>query len=296
MCLEADCVRSVFLEGLYDEAYERPVDVSSFSKPCGRCGDPLIKGDKAMAKRLKKIEFKKRTPKEQLEHEAAFAAKADPTVSESLSYKIMHSKAKLPKGATIAQLVTDPLAIYANFENTPRACRITGKRDDRYVMLFWAYDLGEWLETTVAQNYPLTTDLSGLTPESVPPTEQEAKMAKGNRKHAGAGKPAKEARAVSAKTGCKEGSIGDQVGLAILDNKDADKRLAAIKAVIRASFKAKGKDTDDESVERQSRSWVGYMKKQFPKIYESVLAKPEKVEKKAPAKKAAKKETAKAAA
>lgn len=240
-----------------------------------------------MGKQLKKTLPYVGKSKAQLEHEAAFSTVEDPLATESRSYRIILGKERFPKHCTMAKFATNPAMIYANFENTVRAVKVVGPKNGRVAIIFWASDRREWLETTVPENYPLTTTLSEIKPENVPPTNQEAKMPKANRKHGAASKPAvsKEARSVNEKTGCKTGSVGDKVGLAILSNKDAEKQLGAVKIVIRDSFKAKGKSTAEDAVERQAKSWIGFLRKQSPKIYGE-----------APKKAEAKKEATKAAA
>jgi hypothetical protein len=242
-----------------------------------------------MSKRVKKTLPNRAKSADELRHERAFAQQ-DPTVEESLSARIQRHAAPPPKGTVFARdMVSDE--VYLNYERVRRLTRLVEKRKDgKVVIAFYAGELRQWLTVDVDGGYPLSKDLSDVSREQ-DGRSKEAEMAakKIARKHAGAGKPApaREARAVSEKTGCKVGSIGDAVGQAILEAKTEEEVLKGAKAVVRAAFQKKGKGTDDDAVTRQARAWIGALKKDHPKLYsehlEKVEAKSEKASKKAEA-------------
>ena len=172
--------------------------------------------------------------------------------------------------------------------------RLLEKRDNGKVHItFYAENLREWLTVDVYDNWELTTDLSLLGYRQQLEKEQGANMKKVMKKaakssakkavHTGekVAKAAAErtARAVNEKTGCKEGSVGDLVGIAILACKTKDGIFKGVCDVVKGSFEKKGKSTKAELVESQARAWIGAHKKNFPKIYgehlEAAYAKPE---------------------
>lgn len=281
VCTKADCVAAVILSETWKNL-PKPV-VPEVPEIC-----PTCKGEWPMSKKLQKKLPSTPKSREQLLHEQQFSGtEYDPSYIESLSSKIIRGAEKLPEGAVIAKNMTFE-TLYLNYEGTRRVMKLVSLRKDDVEIVFYSGDQKEWLACTVKHNYPLTSDLTGLTPEQQP-KEKEAKMAKQTRKHGAAAKEAAApARPINPKTGCKEGSVGDKVGLAILAYKTEEKQLEAVKEVIKESFKAKGKSTAEDAVERQAKSWIPYLRKLHPNVYPEA----EKVTAKAAPKKSAKKETA----
>lgn len=100
--------------------------------------------------------------------------------------------------------------------------------------------------------------------------------------------PKSKAQPIDGQTGYRVGSLGYAVGRAYLGESKHEAAVSAVEEVLKASAKAKGKPTNEEYVHGRAISWVGFLKVRDSKIYQD-LPKAEKP-------KAAKKETAKAAA
>jgi hypothetical protein len=112
-----------------------------------------------------------------------------------------------------------------------------------------------------------------------------------------------KARLTNPETGCKVGSIGNEIGMAYFAAKDYDAAVASAEEIVARSFKRKGKSEAKTAVHRHAVSWVTYLEKGFfPQGYkkherkEETKAPAKKAVKKAPAKKASKKAPAKAPA
>lgn len=252
-----------------------------------------------MAKRLKKTipQETKQKSEEQVSYERSLAAdSSDPHYVESESSLIMRHAIPTPKGTVFARDM-EPETLYANLESTRRMVRLVEKKVTCVVISFYDGIVREWQQCSVKLNYPMLTDLSGLSREQTPKEDKEAIMATGTRKHGAAAKVAKpvsEGRKINEKTGFKEGSVGDKVGLAFLSVKTPESQLEKVTEVVRESFKSKGKSTANDAVERQAKSWIGYLHKEQPKIYgESprAVAKAAKPAKATTKKESAKKET-----
>jgi len=106
-----------------------------------------------------------------------------------------------------------------------------------------------------------------------------------------------KARPTNQKTGCKEGSLGNEIGLAYFAAKDYDAAVSSTEEIVAKSFKRKGKSEAKEAVHRHAVSWVTYLENGFfPAGYKKHARKEAKPKAKAPAKKApAKKAPAKKA-
>lgn len=283
-CSQPDCVTAIF-ESRYAKKFERVVETP---KPCPRCGDPLK--EKPMAKRMQTKLPSKPKSAEELAHDKNHGQ--DPSVEESLSSRIINGKAKPPKGTVFAvDMVPDEL--YISYEREAKVTQFVSKTEKLVRIRFYSGHWYGWLETDVPLMYPLSTDVTNVAREYKPKGDtKEAMMASKTRKHGtAAAKTAvvSTARNVNPKTGFKEGSVGDQVGIAYLSVTTPEKQLEKVSEVIRESFKAKGKSTAAEAVERQAKSWIGYIRKQNPKIYGEATrtVKPAKTEKPKVAKKAA---------
>lgn len=94
---------------------------------------------------------------------------------------------------------------------------------------------------------------------------------KTNKKVAKKAVPAKELRETNPTTGCKVGSKGNVVGLAMLSSKDPVKVYLAVTGAIEKFFKDAGHDSSVAHVRRHSIGWIDTLKMQQPKIYADVL-------------------------
>jgi hypothetical protein len=279
VCPKYECVAAVILHETWKQVPVEPVE------PEHPAICPTCKGEWKMAK------LKKTTPllprsKEQLLHEQAFSgSEYDPGYVESLSSKIIRGVEKPPVGTVFAKDMTFETQ-YMNYEGTQRLVKLVSLRKDDVEIMFYSGAHREWLKCSVKHMYPLTLDLTGLTPEQLP--KETTKMAKKDRKHTGTGKVAVPARAVNEKTGCKEGSVGDKIGLAILAYKTEDKRVEAAVEVVTESFKEKGKSVADKDfLLSKAKGWISYQRKLFPSLYPALekvakVAKVAKVLKKTP--------------
>lgn len=290
-CLKEDCVKAA-LESRFSEKYRRSeVEVP---RGCPRCGDPVKIKESAMSKRLKKTmpSVVRQKSAEELKHDAQHGS--DPTVTESLCTKILSGKEKYPVGSVLAKdMKYDEL--YSNMEREVKMCRLVSLSPKDVRISFYSGHHYLWVECSVPLLYPLSTDLSGIAREYKPKQDtKEAIMAKSQRKHGTAAKAARVAKEVNPKTGFKEGSVGDRVGTAFLSVSTPEKQLEKVMEVIAESFKAKGKSTAKDGVERQSKSWISYLHKDFTKTYGEAPAREKKAE--APKAKPKKKDKDKVAA
>lgn len=210
------------------------------------------------------------TPKsrEQILHEqqSSGSSEYDPAL-ESLSYKIMRNAEKPPIGTVFARDMKFDEQ-YLNYEGTRRIMKLVAIRKSDVEVVFFAGDQREWLKCSVPLAYPLSTDLTGVTPGQMP-REKENKVAKKDRKHTGAGKVAKVVRVISEKTGYKEGTVGDLAGIAILTYKTEDKIIEAVTEVVATLFKAKGKSAAKDVTEPRARHIISVLRKEFPARYPS---------------------------
>lgn len=279
-CEKLECVAAAILREDW-KVVEEPKAVV----PTVTC--PTCKGEGKMA--IKKKLLSKSKSKEQLAQEIKDAAKngTDPGFGASVSSKIMRGETPPPVGTVFAKDMT-PDTQYANMELTPRVCRRvvlnaedTAKYKDQVMIEFYSGGHYGWLRTTVPLMYPLASDLGLVAPAQVP-KDKEANMANSKRKHQGAGKPAKPARAMNEKTGYKEGTVGDLAGKALLEFKSEDKIVEVVAGQVADSFKAKGKSATKEITEARARHIISVLRKEDPKRYPT----PEKAEKAKPAAKA----------
>ncbi len=206
------------------------------------------------------------TPKsrEQLLHEMKTAGdEYDPSYIQSTSFKIMKGEEKPPVGTIFAKDMAFEIQ-YLNYEGTPRICKLVSKRKDDVEVEFYTSAHG-WLRVVVANMYPLTSDLEGVAPGQMP--KEVTKMAKKDRKHSGAGKVAKVVRAISDKTGYKEGTVGDLAGTALLTYKTEEKILEVVAEQVAESFKSKGKSATKEITLARAKHIVSVLRKVDPKRY-----------------------------
>lgn len=229
------------------------------------------------------------TPKsrEQLLHEQqASGTEYEPGTVESQSSKIRRGAEPLPSGAIVAKDMAFDIS-YLNFEGTRRVMKLVSLRKDDVEVTFYSGSHYEWVRCTVAHNYPVTSDLTGIAPGQIPKSK-ETKMAKQNRKHGGAAKAAKapkEARAINPATGYKEGTVGDRVGKVLLEFKSEDKRLEAAAAVVKELFQAKGKGVAADVIIPRAKHIIAVLRKEHANLFPTPegAAKSESKSKKAPA-------------
>lgn len=99
-------------------------------------------------------------------------------------------------------------------------------------------------------------------------TKTNKKVAKKSAKKAA---PAKELRETNPITGCKVGSKGNIVGLAMLSSKDPLKVYANVTKAIEKFFVDAGHDASVAHVRRHSIGWIDTLKMQQPKLYSEIL-------------------------
>lgn len=263
-CLKYECVAAVILS-------ESHKDIVKKTGPGHPAVCPTCKGEWDMAIQKKLPSPVSQKSREQLLHEMkASGDEYDPMYVPSLSFKILNGTVKPPVGTVFAKDMAFETQ-YLNYEGTARVVRLVSIRKDDVEIEFYSGSHG-WLKCSVAHMYPLTTDLAGVTPGQSP--KEVTKMAKKDRKHAGAGKP-KTVRAISEKTGYKEGTVGDLAGIAILSYKSEEKILEAVTEVVATLFKAKGKSAAKDVTEPRAKHIISVLRKEFPARYPS----PEKAEK-----------------
>lgn len=265
VCLKYECVASVILSETWKNIPKR-------QEPEHPATCPTCKGEWKMAIQKKLPSPVSQKSREQLLHEMkASGDEYDPGYIPSLSFKILNGKEKPPVGTVFAKDMAFETQ-YLNYEGTARIVRLVALRKDDVEIEFYSGSHG-WLKCSVAHMYPLTTDLAGVTPGQSP--KEATKMAKKDRKHSGAGKVAKPVRAISEKTGYKEGTVGDLAGTALLAYKTEEKIVEAVAEQVAASFRAKGKSATKDVTEARAKHIISVLRKADPKRFPS----PEKAEK-----------------
>lgn len=278
-CEKFECVSSVILREEWKRV-AKPVTKGPVMITCTHC-----KGEGKMP--IKKKLASKTKSREQViaENKAIEAQGGIPSdYVESLSSRILNGKTKPPVGTVFAKDMV-PDTQYANMESTPRVCRRivlnaedTAKYKDQVMLEFYSGGHYGWIRTTVPLMYPLTSDLASVAPGQVP-TNKEATMANSKRKHTGAGKVAKPARAMNDKTGYKEGTVGDLAGKVLLEYKSEEKIVELVAEQVSESFKAKGKSATKEVTWARAKHIISVLRKTDAKRYPT----PEKSEKEKPA-------------
>ena len=240
-----------------------------------------------MAKIQKKLLMTPKS-KEQLLHEQKFSGtEYDAGYIKSDAAKIRDMEMPMPLGAIHAKAMTFDTQ-YLNFESTRRVMRLKAQLKDSTEVEFWSGTHYEWVKCTVAGNYPITSDLTGLAHEQTPKVGKETTMTRKHGKASGAAKDPKVARAINPKTGYKEGTVGDLAGLAFLAYKTEDKRLEAVQEVVATLFKAKGKSATKEVTEPRAKHIIAVIRKEHSDLFEAAPETAKTEPKKAPKVKAKK--------